>query len=343
MTALFSRLGLLSLALVLWAAPVAACTVSTPATTDLGSFSPGAIKGSAVTPVGKSSGINCSGTAISLLGGNTLTATLSNTNSFKLTSAGKPDGAFQVFPSATSTTAMPSGTAVNFLSPTVIDIVGLLGNSPSSIPFYIKPTSAVPLLPGVYNGGFRVTWVWKFCSGVWVGSNCTLGTVTQGTQAADIAFTVTVAAKPVTAAISSVTTWDPILGTANPKAIIGAKKRVTVVVTNPDIIATDLNTVKIELPTQAGTSIALEGDGASAGSAIKFTDGSPSSTLAFSYTNAGDGADDVDFYSAGIGWAYVPTPGDTVSQGMVTKVLLKPRGKLAAGSSFTITLPYLVK
>jgi hypothetical protein len=342
-TALYARLGLLPLALALWAAPAAACTVTTPPSTDIGSFSPSAIKDTGVTPVAKTSGINCSGTVISLLGGNVLTATLSNANSFKLTSTDKPDGAFQVFPSATSTTPMASGVAVNFLSPVVIDLLGLLGNSPSAIPFYIKPTSTAYLLPGVYNGSFRVTWNWKFCSGVWVGSSCTLGTLTQGTQSADIAFTVTVVLKPVTAAISSVTTWDPYSGTSNPKAIIGAKKRVTVTVTNPDVIATDLNTVKIEIPTQAGTSIALEGDGASSGSAIKFTDGSPASGMSFSYTSAGDGADDVDFYSAGIGWAYVPTPGDPVSQAMVTKVLLKPRGRLAAGASFTITLPYLVK
>jgi hypothetical protein len=69
----------------------------------------------------------------------------------------------------------------------------------------------------------------------------------------------------------------------------------------------------------------------------------PSSTLAFSYTSAGDGADDVDFYADGTGWAYVPRPGDMVSQRLVKKVRLKPRGRLAAGSSFTITLPYRVE
>ncbi|UYY59233.1 protein CsuE [Sphingomonas sp. S2-65] len=262
---------------------------------------------------------------------------------FKMTSAGKPDGSFQVFPSPTSQAAFADGVAISFLNPQIIDLLGLLGNSPSSIPLYIKPGSADLLLPGVYQGAFKVTWAWKFCSGIWVGTSCTLGTRTEGTQSANIGFTVTVAAKPITVAINSVTTWDPVTQTLNPKAIIGAKQRMTIVVTNPDIVAADLNTVKIDIPVQTGTAVALDGDGATGGSAIKFAEGSPASTLAFSYVGAGDMGDDVDFYSAGIGWAYVPTPGDLPSQAMVTKIRLKPRGKFAAGSSFSITLPYLVK
>ncbi|MCD2324388.1 protein CsuE [Sphingomonas sp. IC-56] len=343
MIALFQRLGLLSLVLALWAMPASACTVASPPTSDLGSYSPGAIKDLAVTRVGKSGGIDCSGTVLSVLGGNVLTATISNTNSFKLTSANKPDGAFQVYPSATSQTVFAENVAVNFLNPQVIDLLGLLGNSPSSIPLYIKPTSTTALMPGVYQGAFRVTWAWKFCSGVWVGNSCTLGTRTEGTQSANIAFTVTVAPKPLTVAISSITTWDPVTQTTNPKAIVGAKQRITIVVTNPDIIPADPNTVRIELPVQAGTAVALEGDGASSGSAIRFADGATASNLAFSYVGPGDMSDDVDFFSAGVGWAYVPTPGDAASQSMVTKIRLKPRGTFAPRSSFSVTLPYVIK
>lgn len=340
MIALATRFRLIALALCAWATPAAACTVASPATASLGSPSPNAIKALAVAPVERASGINCSNSVITLQSGNVFTATISNANSFKLTLSGQPDGAFQVLPTAASTTPMASGVATSFLS---ADIVGLLGGSPSSIPVFIKPISTALLTPGTYTGAFRISWAWKFCSGVWVGSTCTLGTVDQGSGFADIVFTVAVTPKPVTVAISSVTTWDPISTTAFPKAIIGSKKRMTVVVANPDIVATDLNSVRVEIPTQAKTAIALEGDGASIGAPIKFTDGFPSSTLTFSYTNAGDGADDVDFYADGTGWAYVPTPGDPVSQALVTKLRLKPRGKLAAGSSFTVTLPYLVK
>lgn len=343
MIALLSRLGLLSLALALWATPAAACMVATPPTHDLGSFSPGAIKDLAVAPVGKSGGINCSGTVLSLLGGNTLTATISNTNSFKLASATtNTAGTFQIYPSATSQTVFAENVGVNLLNPQVLDLVGLLGNSPSMIPLYIKPVSTAALMPGVYKGSFKVSWAWRFCSVAWVGDLC-LGTRVVGSQSADIAFTLTVAPKPLTVAISSVTTWDPVSQTANPKAIIGAKQRVTIVVTNPDIIPADLNTVAVDLPVQKNTAIALEGDGASGGAAIRFAEGSPASTLAFNYAGAGDMGDDVEFFSAGIGWAYVPTPGDTTSQSMVTKIRLKPRGRFAAGSSFSVTLPYVIK
>lgn len=343
MTALFQRLGLLSLALVLWTAPAAACSVTSPPTQDLGSYSPAAIKDLAIAPVASPGGINCGGTVLSLLGGNVLTATISNTNGFKLTSANKPDGAFQVYPSATSQTVFAENVPVNFLNSQVLDLLGLLGNSPTNIPLYIKPISTAALMPGVYQGAFRVTWAWKFCSGAWILNSCTLGTRTEGTQSANITFTVTVAPKPLTVAISSLTTWDPVAQTTNPKAIVGAKQRITIVVTNSDIVPADLNTVRIELPVQAGTAVALEGDGASSGSAIKFADGTPASTLAFSYAGAGDMSDDVDFYSAGLGWSYVPTPGDAASQSMVTKIRLKPRGVFAPRSSFSVTLPYVIK
>jgi len=333
--------ALLVLALGVWAMPAAACTVSNPASSSLGSYSPNAIRAAAVTPVAKSGGIDCSG-KLSTLGGNVFTATLTSANGFKLTASGLPDGAYQIYAGAASATPLATGTAINLLNGAMYDPLTLAANA-SAIPFYIKPTSTGLLAAGTYSGTFKVTWVWKFCSGVWVGSSCTLGTITQGTQSADIAFTVTVAPKPVTVAVSATTTWDPVAGTLYPKAIIGAKKSVTVTVANPDIVATDLNSVRVELPTMAGTMIALDGDGASIGAAIRFTDGTPSSTMAFTYTNSGDGADDVDFYADGAGWAYVPTPGDKGSQALVTKVRLKPRGRLAAGSSFSVTLPYLVR
>jgi hypothetical protein len=333
---------LLLFVLALGAAPAAACTVASPPTHDLGSFSPAAIKARAVSPIGKSGGINCSGTVISLLGGNVLTATISNANGFRMTSPGNPDGAFQLYPSATSQTALAENVAVNFLNPQILDLLGLLGNSPSVIPLYIKPVSTAPLPPGVYSGAFRVSWNWKFCSVAWVGNLC-VGTRTEGTQSANIAFTVTVAAKPLLVQVSAVTTWDPVANSLSPKAITGAKQRMTITVTNPDIVPADSNTVRIELPVQAGTAIALEGDGASSGSAIKFADGSPASTMAFTYTNAGDMGDDVDFFSTGIGWSYVPVPGDAASQSLVSRIRLKPRGAFAPGSSFTVTLPYVIK
>jgi len=335
--ALLRHFGLASLAFVLWAAPAAACTVSSPTSSDVGSYSPNAIKASAVPTLERFAGFNCA--IIAAAGNNVLTATISNANSFKLTSPGKPDGAFEVFPAATGAPTMASGVATSFLNAQV----PVLGANAGNVPLYIRLSSAALLAAGTYSGAFRITWTWKLCSGVWVGSSCTLGALDQGTNFSDIAFTVTVAPKPVTVTMSGVTTWDPIAGTAFPKAIIGAKKRVTVVVANPDIVATDLNSVRVEIPTQTGTALALEGDGASVGAPIKFTDGMPSSTLAFSYISAGDGTDDVDFYADGTGWAYTPTPGDAVSQRLVKKVRLKPRGKLAPGASFTVTLPYKVE
>jgi len=340
------RRGLWSLAPAALLAPGAAqaCTVSSPPPAEIGTYSPAAIKASAAPVLVTTSTINCGNSVITLLGGNSFTATVTSTNGFAMTATSITDQAsYKVYADAAGTKPFTPGAPMSYLDNSIIDVLGLLGSSPPAIPLYIKPTSTALLTPATYSGTFRVAWSWKFCSGVWIGSSCTLGTLDSGSGTATIAFSIVVKAKPITAVVTSQTTWDPVSTTPFPKAITGSKRRLTVTVANPDIVAADLNSVSVQLATPAGTAIALGGDGSAETRVIIFTDGSPSSGLAFRYGSSSDASDDVLFTDGSPGWGYTPTAGDTASESAVTRVLLKPRGTMAAGSSFAISLPYRVK
>lgn len=325
------------------AAPAAACTVADPAGTDAGSYSPAAVRAGAVPVASVPGGIDCTGTILSIGGNNVLTGTLGSANGYLMSpvTAGAPVG-FTVYLDSARTKPMSTTGATNFLSPAVIDLLGLLGNSPASIPLYVKVASTATAPAGVYSGEFTVAWVWKICSGgLWVGSSCTLGTLRQGSANATIRFTMTLAARPVTATISSVTTWDNVSGTASPRALPASKRRVSVTLTNPDIVPIDATSLVVDLPTAPRTAVALDGDGAS-GAVVQTTPGGSGLTLAYTAPDAI--GDNVEFSANnGASFAYVPVAGDAASQNAVTTVRLRPQGSMAAGSTFVVSLPYSVR
>lgn len=333
-----------ALAAAVWSVSASACAVANLPSPDpdFGTYSPAAIKAGAVPAGTVAGGINCSGTVISLLGGNVLIGTLGSTNGYQMLPVSGGDAVtFKVYVDQAATKQMSTTAATNFLNPAVIDLLGLLGGSPSNIPLYVKVASANPVPTGNYAGTFTVAWAWKLCSGVWVGSTCTLGTLKQGSATATIKFTMTVAAKPVTVSLTSVTTWDPVSGTVRPRDLPSSKRRATITLNNPDIVSVDAASLNVLLPTPARSVIALDGDGTGA-AVLQFNGGSSSVTLSYGGSSATN--DNVDFSSDnGATFAYLPVAGNPASQGAVTTVRFRPQGSMAPGSSFTVSLPYSVR
>ena len=320
------------------------CTVSSPPPAEIGTYSPAAIKASAVPVLATPSSINCGNSVVSVLSGNSFTATVTSTNGFRMTATALPDQpAFGVFADGAGTRPFTPGEPMNYLNPAIVDVAGLLGNSPPAIPLYIRPSATTLVAPGTYSGTFRVAWSWKFCSVAWVLGSCPLGKLDAGSGTADITFRIVVKARPITAVVTSQTTWDPVSKTSFPKAISGSKRRLTVTVSNPDIVAADANTVNVELATPGGTAVALTGDGSGSAGVIVFADGTPPSGLSFRYGTGADTTDDVSFRGSDGSWSYAPAAGDTASEAAVTRIRLRPRGAMAAGSTFAVSLPYLVK
>lgn len=320
------------------AAPAWACDVTTPTSASLGRYSAAELKANTAA-VATDGSFTCTHTPLlTLLNTDFLKATLSA--DVVLTG---PGGSVPVTLSvdAAGTRPFVAGKAAVYRDGALLT---LLDNSYMRPIVYATPRSATELTPGTYTGFATVRWDWQFCTQVGTLGLCAIGKTDTGSKLARIDLTLVVTPKPATVAIGTTTTWSPTSDTYNPKAVPGAKVRIAATITNPDVVPLDPNTVAVTLPTPATMRLALEGDGSAANASLTSAQGATASGLTLAYASPGSTADDVDFSADnGATWTYVPVPGDAASQGAVTTVRFRPRGSMAAKSSFAISLPYVVR
>ena len=322
----------LLLSLGLAAAPASACDVVTPSTARLGTLSP-----SAVTTAGfiaTTGSFTCSNASLlTLLGGDYLRATLLTTGTLTLTAPTGGSVDYTLSASPDGTAPLVANTSRSYFEGTTLS---LLGGSRAAVPIYIKPVSASAPPAGIYKGSFQVRWAWKFCDAIGALGLCLLGNNDQDVKVALVDVTMTVARGAIVT-VSQRTTWEASATTVNPKAIPGAKLRMTMEIENPNPFALDGNTLAFTLPTPARLQVALDGDGTASTGYLATAEGSPASSLAVTYTSPASTTDDVDFSAnGGTSWTYDPT----TSPKAVTTIRIRPRGTMAAGSKFTVSLPY---
>ncbi|WP_254603107.1 spore coat protein U domain-containing protein [Sphingomonas bacterium] len=338
----FLRLLMLCLGLVLSGPAFAACGVATTVSDDLGSYSSNALKAGAPPYLSEFGGFSCSSASlIALLAGNYLKATVASASVYKMTSATSSDTvSYQLAAAADGSSPLVPGTATYYVNGTALN---LLGSGTTSVPIYVKLASSTAVAPGTYTGSVAIRWDWSFCSLIGALNAC-VGTLDAGSKTATMSFTLTVAPQQTTMLVATTTTWDAISGTTDPKAIPGSRRRASITIGNPDIVAIDRGTLAVILPVANRTIVALDGDGTGSGTVVQTTDGSPASGLTVSYVSPSSTTDNVDFSSdGGTTWSYTPTAGDTASESAVTHIRIRPQGSMAAGSSFKISIPFLVK
>lgn len=340
-------LRLLALALAATAAlagtSALACTPTPTLPTDFGTFSAQAVKQAAIPSLKSRAGLNCPTSTLVLLGGNYVRAKFQSANGLKLLN-GTNSIAYTASADPGATVAFAQNGTVDYMQNNLLNVLGLLGGSSADLPIYIKPTGGTLPPQGIYTDKITITWNWYLCPGVNALFIC-LATPSQGVNVTTVVnVTLTVGAKSVLLTTTTGTTWDPVNGTSNPKALPGGKRRMMVSVTNPDLVPVDNNTLGLDLAVPPGTIVALDGDGTGSSTFLMFTDGTPASALAVAYATPGSTTDDVDFSSdRGLTWAYVPTAGDDVSQAAVTNIRIKPRGAMAAGSQFSLSVSLKTK
>jgi hypothetical protein len=332
----------------------AACSVKTTAAASLGTYSPGAVRQGVVPSAAASSGFGCTAAIASILSTDYMRATVSSVQAFKLISTTTPTDTVSYTLAADAAGANPivAGTAFAYKGPG-INLLGLIADV-SDVKIYIKPSSTVTVPPGTYKGDFKIDWAWQFCSGLGLFGLCALGSVDSNVgppavnATATISVTLVVQDRPVGMVISTRTVWDPQYNTTNPRATPGSRQRTTITVSNLDIATIDANSLKIVLPTPAKGVVALDGDKTPANAVVTTTDGTPTSNLALSYVASDNPGDDVEFSNnTGFAlvtepWSYQPAPGSATAQGAITAVRFKPKGTMAAGSSFSVSMPYSV-
>ncbi|BCA63034.1 hypothetical protein HMP09_2268 [Sphingomonas sp. HMP9] len=335
----FTKLTFAVVATMMPGSAWAACVVSDTPDTSLGTYSSPALQKSAAAYARVAAGFDCQDALLSLLSNNMLSVTPTSATNFKLKRAGGTDTADYVLAADSGgTTPIAAGAKFYYLRGGLINLAGLLGNSTRNVQIYVKPLATAALTPGTYSGSFKLAWEWSLCTSLSAVA-CTGYTQSTTPVTATVTVSMVVTVKPVAVAITTRTTYDPISTTNNPRSIPGSKQRTTITLTNTDIIPVDLDTLNIVLPTPPRGTVALDGDGTASTAYVKTAEGSPASSLAVTYTTPASTTDDVDFSANGGGdWAYDPTS----TPKAVTNVRVRPRGKMAAGSSFSVSLPYVL-
>lgn len=328
----------LSLYLGLAATPAFACDIVTPNTANVGTYSPSAVPTG--TYIATTGSFKCpNGSILSLLAADYLRATLTTTGTLTLAATTGGSVTYTLFATADTTAPLTANTRRSYMEGTTLS---LLGSSKAEPPIYIKLASGATPPAGLYKGKFQITWSWQFCNGVAVLGACLLGDLDKGDKSVNVDVAMTVA-KNAVVTVTQRATWEASGTTVNPKAIPGSKLRMMMLIENPNPFALDADTLAVTLPTPTGLRIALDGDGANTGPVVQGGDTTGATGLLFAYTSPSNTTDSVDFASGNGVWGYVPTAGDSVTQGNVTAVRFSPKGTMAANTAYTISIPYSVK
>ncbi len=127
------------------------------------------------------------------------------------------------------------------------------------------------------------------------------------------------------------TVRDPVNDTTNPKAIPGGEVLYTINVTNEGAGFVDDDTLIIT-DTVPDDVCMMVTDIAGAGSGpVEFSDGTPSSELAYSFIALADMTDDLDFSdNGGLTYAYVPSANALGCDPAITDIRIRPSGRFAA-------------
>lgn len=167
------------------------------------------------------------------------------------------------------------------------------------------------------------------------------GTATTATVSA--AFNV-LAISPLVVTKVSAPQSDPVNGTTNPKLIPGGLVAYTITVANPNPFAVTADSVIVTDPTAAGLQLYVGNIAGASGGPVRFTDGATASGLTYAYASLASTTDDVEFSrDNGATWTYAPTAGALGADALVTTIRIRPKGTMAAHSSFTLLVGYVIK
>lgn len=147
---------------------------------------------------------------------------------------------------------------------------------------------------------------------------------------------------PLAVTKSSQTFSDPVNGATNPKAIPGGLVTYTIAVSNPGTLPVDNNSILVVDATPANLQLSVGDMGGGAGPVV-FQNGTPSSALTYSFGGLASTTDDVEFSNdGGATWTYTPTANASGVDPRITHMRIRPKGSMAAGSTFSLLFRYLI-
>lgn len=134
---------------------------------------------------------------------------------------------------------------------------------------------------------------------------------------------------------------DPVNGMVNPKLIPGGVAQYSITASAPAAYSVTSNSIALVDATPAGTALVVTDIGSAGSGPAGFAAGS--SGLTYSFVSLSNAADDIEFSNnGGTSYAYTPVANANGTDPAVTHVRLRPKGSMAAGSSFNVAIRYRV-
>jgi hypothetical protein len=326
-----------AMAFVLWtmavlapAPAMAGCTALSSAEYDMGVRTTGQAAAGTSQGYDAPAGLRCSGVLLSLLSSNRADAKVHSVNGFLLKSDAGRSVSYVASPLADGSRPIPQDGTVNYADPALLALLTLGSAKDYDLPISFLRFKGSGLDGGVYRDTLHVDWDWRVCDGISL-----LNTVclfySQGRARTTINITMTIVDRRPVVTITTRTVRDPINGVGGPKAIPGATVTSTVVVTNPDVVPLDPDSVSVSIPVPDGMAPDVASD-----DAVKLGEGSQMSLV---YASATSRSDDVDFAcgAGSIDYACAPASGF-----VVTAIRTRLKGSLGPGETVTVTVRYTV-
>ncbi|GLO41807.1 hypothetical protein PPUN15366_34530 [Pseudomonas putida] len=156
-----------------------------------GSLSSTQVRSTVQTASSTNSGLQCNGSVISVL---------SSTDSFKIKITSTTSGLvgptgdvipYTLYADATTTYPITRGTAFEFRTTGILDLLGLLNGTPKNVPIYMRTQVGSNVSAGLYQETLTVEWTWDYCDGIGVGGLCIGRDQGTGTKTLLVSMTVT--------------------------------------------------------------------------------------------------------------------------------------------------------
>ncbi|AIR71158.1 Csu type fimbrial protein [Dickeya fangzhongdai] len=117
-----------------------------------------------------SSGFSCTGSLLTLLSNNTITASLASSSFASATTPRLYSAAtgeyipYSVCKDASCSETYPIGHVIEWKSTTFLGILGLFSAADGTLPLYIRTTPGANVAAGTYNDVLTISWNWNLCS-----------------------------------------------------------------------------------------------------------------------------------------------------------------------------------
>ncbi|MFJ4385444.1 spore coat protein U domain-containing protein [Pseudomonas sp. NPDC089408] len=169
----------------------AKCGVVATAPVLFGSLNSTQVRTTVQTASTTNGGLQCNGTVLSVL---------STTDSFKLTVLPATGGLkgptgdvipYTLYADATTSYPVTRNVAFEFGRTGILDLLGLLGGTPKTVPLYIRTQVGSNVAAGLYQETLSLSWAWNYCEGIAIGGLCIGRDVGAGTQNLTVSLTVT--------------------------------------------------------------------------------------------------------------------------------------------------------